>query len=87
MVHRSSTAKFNPNHINFNGLDFYDNSARYEKFYVELDDDLKTHLQFKGTKCTFLSRVQTRREIEIFQHFDITSDHKWEPEAIDLNKI
>ena len=47
----------NPNHIHFNDLDYYYNPARDEEFYVELDDDLEILLQFKGNKCTFLSRV------------------------------
>ena len=54
----------NPNQIRFNGLDFYDNPDRDEEFYVELYDDLNIPLQFKGTKCTFLLRVMTRRKLE-----------------------
>ena len=77
----------NPNQINFNGLGFYDNPARYEEFYVELDDDLKIPLQFKGTECSFLFRVPTRREIGKCQNFDMTIYHKWYPQSIYLNKI
>ena len=77
----------NPNHINFNGLYFYDNPARYEEFYVELDDDLKITFQFKKTKCTFLSHVPTQRELGTCHNFDMTSDHEWDPQSIDINKI
>ena len=34
----------NPNQIRSNVLVFYDNPARYEEFYVELDDNLKIPL-------------------------------------------
>ena len=75
------------NQIRLNSLDFYDNPARDEEFYVELNDDLNIPLQFKGTKCTFLLRVTTLRELETCQNFDMTSDNKWDPESIDLNNI
>ena len=68
----------NPNHIQFNGLEFYDNPSIYEEFYVELDDYLNISIKFKGTKCTFLSHVPTRQEIEIFQNFEMKSDHEWD---------
>ena len=57
----------NPNHIRSSGLNFYDNLARDEEFYVELDDNLKILLQFKGTKCTFLLRVMTQQDLETCQ--------------------
>ena len=47
----------NPNQSRSNVLYFYDNPARDEDFYVYLDDNLKIPLQFKDTKCTFLSLV------------------------------
>ena len=59
----------NPNHIHFNSLEFYDNPAKDEDFYFELDDDLKIPLPFKGNKCTFLSRVPTLQEIETCEIF------------------
>ena len=65
-----------PNNIRSNGLYFYDKPDRDEELYVELYDNLKIPLQFKGTKCTFLSRVLTRQELETCQHFDITIDHE-----------
>ena len=68
-------------------MEFYDNPARDEDFYVELDDNLRIPLQFKGTKCTFLSRVLTRQELETRQNFDMTSDHEWDPQSIDINNI
>ena len=77
----------NTNHIRFNRLEFYDNPDRDKWFYVEMDDDMKMPLQFKGIKFTFLSRVTKWRELETYQYFDITSDHEWDPEFIDLNKI
>ena len=77
----------NPKHIRFNGLEFYDNPARDEEFYVELYDNLKILIQFKGTKSTLQSRVPTRQWLETCQHFDITGDHEWYPQSIDLNKI
>ena len=76
-----------PNHIRSNCLDFYDNPAKDEDFYVELYDNLKIPLQFKETKCTFLLCVPTWQELETCQNFDMTSDHKWNPQSIDLNKI
>ena len=76
-----------PNQIRSNGLDFYDNPYRYEYFHVGQDDNLKVPLQFKGTKCTFLSHVLTQLELGTCQHFEITSDHKWDPQYIDLNMI
>ena len=76
-----------PNQIHFNGLYFYDNRARDEYLYVELDDYLKIPLQFKGTKCNSLLHVPTRRELETCQHFDMKSDHEWDPQSIDLNNI
>ena len=75
------------NHICSNGLEFYDNPARDEDFYVELDDNLNIPLQFKGTKCTFISRVPTLHELETCQHFDMKRDHKWGSKSIDINKI
>ena len=77
----------NPNYIQSNDLDFYENPARDEEFYFELYDNLKIPLQFQGTKCTFLSRVPTQQELETCQKFDMTSDHKWDPQSIDLNNI
>ena len=77
----------NPNQIRFNGLEFYDNPDRDEDFNVELDDDLKIPLRFKEIKCTFILHVPTRRELETFHNFDMTSDHKWEPQSIDLDNI
>ena len=77
----------NPNHIRFNGLKSYDKPARDEEFYVELDDDLKITLQFKKTKCTFLSHVPTQRELGTCHNFDMASDHKWDPQSIELYKI
>ena len=35
----------NPNQIRFNGLEFYDNPARDDEFYVQLDDGLKIPLK------------------------------------------
>ena len=66
---------------------FYNNPARDEEFYVELDDDLNINLRFKWNKCTFLLRVLTQRELETCQHFYMTSDHNWYPGFIYLNKI
>ena len=66
----------NTNNICYNGLDFYENPARDDKFYVEIDDDLKIPFQLKGTKCTFLLHVPTRQELETCQNFDMTSDHE-----------
>ena len=65
-----------PNHIRSNCLDFYDNPAKYEDFYVELYDNLKIPLQFKGTKYTFLLHVPTRKYLESCQNFDMTSGHE-----------
>ena len=77
----------NPNQIRSDGLEFYDKLAIYEEFYVELDDNLKITLQFKGNKCNFLLRVPTRQDIEKCQNFDTMSDKKWDPQSIDLNNI
>ena len=77
----------NPNQIRSNGLDFYEKHARYEEFYVELDDNLKITLQFKGNKCNFLFHVPTQQEIEKSQNFDMMSEHEWDPQSINLNKI
>ena len=77
----------NTNQICVNGLEFYDNPSIYEEFYVQLDDDMNIPLQFKVTKYTFLLRVMTRRELETYHNFDMKSDHEWDPESIDLNKI
>ena len=66
---------------------FMNNLAIDEDFSVELYDDLKISLQFEGGKCTFLWRVPTLRELETCQHFDMTSDHKWDSESIDINNI
>ena len=66
---------------------FMNNLAIDEDFSVELYDDLKISLQFEGDKCTFLWRVPTLRELETCQHFDMKSDHEWDPQSIDLNNI
>ena len=66
----------NPNQIRSNVLEFYDILARDEDFYVELDDNLRIPLQFKGTKYTFLLHVPTRKYLESCQNFDMTSDHE-----------
>ena len=65
----------NPNQICSNGLDFYENPAINEEFYVELDDNLNIPLKLKGTKCNFLLRVPTRKELETCQNFDIKRDN------------
>ena len=69
----------NPNHILFNGLDFFDNMIIYDEFYIEMDDELNVPVQFKGNKCIFLSRVPTRAELDTFQHFDMKSHNEWNP--------
>ena len=77
----------NPNQIRFNGLDFWDNPLRDDELYMELDDDLRIPLQFKGTKCVFTSRVPTKEELNTCIHYHITSSDTWEPTDIDLNTI
>ena len=77
----------NADKIRSNFLEFYYNPDRDEDIYVELDDNPNVPLQFKGTNCTFLLCVSTWQELETFQYFDMTSDHGWYPQYIDLNKI
>ena len=63
----------NPNQVQFNVLDFFDNPIHDDELYIKIDNELNVPVQFKGNKCIFLSRLTTRAEIDMCQHFDMTS--------------
>lgn len=72
----------NPNQIRFHGLDFFDNPTRDEKLCMQIDDDLFVPLIFKGTKCSFVSCVPTKSELDNCPHLHVTSSKEWEPTAL-----
>ena len=77
----------NPNQVRHSGLDFYDNPARDDKLFMELDDGLHLSLRYKGTKCVFSSRVPTHSELSNCVHYEMTSKDEWDPESVDLSNI
>jgi hypothetical protein len=77
----------NPNQVRFNGLDFWDNPLRDDELFMEITEELRVPLRFKGTKCVFKSRVPTKEELDTCPHFEITSPHPWEPNEVDMNNI
>ena len=80
----------NPNQIRFNGLELFNNPIRDDEMYIEMDDELNIPVQFKGTKCIFLSLVPTQTELDTFRHFYIMIHNEWNPDSInirDLSKI
>ena len=77
----------NPNQIRFNGLDFFDNMIRDDELYIEMNDELNIPVQFKGTKCIFLSLVPTHAELEMCQHFYMKSNNKWNPDSVNLREL
>ena len=42
-----------------------------------MDNELNVHVQFKGTKCIFLSRVTIRADLETCQNFDMKIHNEW----------
>ena len=77
----------NPNQVRHSGLDFYDNPARDDELFVELDDGLNLPLRYKGTKCVFSSRVPTHAELSSCVHYEMTSRDEWDPKSVDLSNI
>ena len=77
----------NPNQVRYSGLDFYDNPARDDELFMELDDGLHLPLRYKGTKCVFSSRVPTHAELSNCTHYEMTSRDEWDPDSVDLSNI
>ena len=80
----------NSNHIWFNVLDFFDNPIHDDELYIKIDNELNVPVQFKATKCIFMSRMPTRAELDTWQHFDMKSHNEWNPDSVnirDLSKI
>ena len=77
----------NPNQVRHCSLNFYDNSARDDELYMELEDGLCLLLRYKGTKCVFNSRVPTHAELSSCVHYEMTSRDEWDPESVDLSNI
>ena len=60
---------------------------RDDELYMELDDDLRVPLRYKGTKCIFDSRVPTRQELNECTRFDVTGSDEWDPESVNFTKM
>ena len=52
-----------------------------------MNDELNIPVQFKGTKCIFLSLVPTCAELETCQHFYMKSNNKWNPDYFNLLEL
>ena len=55
--------------------------------YFEADESLYLSMSFKGTKCVFISRVPTPKELSSCEHFHLTSDRDWNPSEVDLRSL
>ena len=66
----------NPNYIQFNSLEFFDNPILDNKMYIDMDNELNVPVQFKGTKCIFSSHVPARAELDMCQNFYMTSHNE-----------
>ena len=77
----------NPNQVQFNVLDFFDNHIRKDEMYIEMDDDLNVPMQFKGTKCILLSCAPTRAELDMCRHFEITSYDEWNSPSVNIHDL
>ena len=53
-------------------------------YALKVDDKALIPLKSKGTNCVFESRVPTRRELDSFPRYDMTSDSEWNTRAVDL---
>ena len=50
-------------------------------------DDLNVPVQFKGTKCILSSCMPTRAELNMCQHFDMTSHNEWNPDSVNIRDL
>ena len=66
---------------------FYDNPARDDELYMELDNGLHLLLRYKGTKWVFSSSVPTHTDLRYCVHYEMTSRDEWNPKSVDLSNI
>ena len=52
-----------------------------------MDDELNVSVQFKGTKCIFLSCVPTRAELDTCIHFDTKIHNEWNIDSVNIRDL
>lgn len=77
----------NPNQIRHYGLAVSDDPTDKDRFFGITTEDIEIPFEMKGTTVFFQSRVPTRWEIENCRTIELTQDHPWNPNEVNIAKV
>jgi hypothetical protein len=77
----------NPNQIQHYGLVVLDDPTDKDRFFGITTKDFEIPFEMKGTTVFFQSRVPTRWEIENCRTIELTQDHPWNPNKVNIAKV
>ena len=78
----------NPNQIQHNGIDYWDNPYDHRRgLCIDIDRGPAIPLALDGTKVSFQSRAPTQYELDTCEYVEMTSSVPWDPHDVKLGEM